>query len=392
MSNPYRVLFSSANTRKFSLAGFIARMPLPMMGIGIITMLSQLDAGYALAGAVSATFVLTYALASPQISRLVDQLGQSRILPFATMISIAGIIMLLMCAYYQLPSWTLFIGALLAGSMPSMSAMVRARWSAIYTGQPELQTAYSLETVLDEVSFITGPPLSVGLSVMIFPQAGPLAAAILLAIGVLCLVMQRDSEPAIEDRFSVLHNSRSVIKLSGVRSLIFLMIMMGFIVGTIDIVSVAFAELKGHPAAASLILSTYAVGSCLAGLLFGALKFNLSGRNLLLLGALATALAILPVLMINTIMGLSMVVFVSGLFFAPTMIVAISLVEAMVPSHKLTEGITWLLAGLNIGVAMGAALAGQLIDLHGVSAGFYIAVMAGGGVLVTAIWIHQRRI
>jgi len=31
-----------------------------------------------------------------------------------------------------------------------------------HRGRPELQTAYALESVLDEVCFIVGPPLSVG--------------------------------------------------------------------------------------------------------------------------------------------------------------------------------------------------------------------------------------
>ncbi|VTN09169.1 Uncharacterised protein [Raoultella terrigena] len=48
-----------------------------MAGIGIITLFSQ-QGGYALAGAISATFVLTYALLSPQISRYVDRYGQLR--------------------------------------------------------------------------------------------------------------------------------------------------------------------------------------------------------------------------------------------------------------------------------------------------------------------------
>ena len=32
--------------------------------------------------------------------------------------------------------------------------MVRARWTALYRGQPQLQTAYALESVLDELCFI----------------------------------------------------------------------------------------------------------------------------------------------------------------------------------------------------------------------------------------------
>ncbi|SUQ23715.1 Major Facilitator Superfamily [Vibrio mimicus] len=122
MPNPYSELFDTHGTKGFSLAGLIARIPLPMTGIGIITMLSQLRGSYGLAGAVAATFVLTYALLSPQISRLVDRHGQGRVLPTAAGISVMGILLLVVCSHWQMPDWTLFIGAVLAGFMPSMSA------------------------------------------------------------------------------------------------------------------------------------------------------------------------------------------------------------------------------------------------------------------------------
>lgn len=129
MAQPYRELFAAPGTRGFALAGLLARIPLPMIGIGIITMLSQLRGSYALAGAVSASFVLSYALLSPQVSRWVDRRGQSRVLPLATAISVLGLLLLLGATWWQAPDWTLFAGAVLAGFMPSMSAMVRARWT-----------------------------------------------------------------------------------------------------------------------------------------------------------------------------------------------------------------------------------------------------------------------
>ena len=51
---------------------------------------------------------------------------------------------------------------------------------------------------------------------------------------------------------------------------------------------------------------------------------------------------------------LAAAVLLAGVFFAPTMIVAMALVERNVPERQLTEGLTWLLAGLNVGVAIGA--------------------------------------
>ncbi|WP_199265468.1 MFS transporter [Alcaligenes faecalis] len=388
MAQPYRELFAAPGTRGFALAGLLARIPLPMIGIGIITMLSQLRGSYALAGAVSASFVLTYALVSPQVSRWVDRRGQSRVLPLATAISVLGLLLLLGATWWQAPDWILFAGAMLAGFMPSMSAMVRARWTAIYRGQDRLQTAYSLETVLDEVTFIAGPPLSVGLAVAVFPQAGVLAAALLLVAGVSALLLQKGSEPPIQVQEQ---GSRpSVLRLNSVRLLALLMVAMGVIVGTVDIVSVAFAEQMGQPGAASLVLSAYALGSCVAGLVFGGLKLNIPLHRLLLLGGVATAATTLPLLLVASVAQLAGAVLLAGLFFAPTMIVAMSLVERVVPEQQLTEGMTWLLAGLNIGVAMGAAASGRMVDQGGASSGFMVALYAAALIVLLALCSYQR--
>lgn len=389
MANAYRALFAAPGTSGFALAGLLARLPLPMTGIGIITLLAQLRGSYALAGAVSATFVLVYALASPQISRWVDRHGQATVLPLASAASVVGMLLLLLASYWQAPDWLLFPCAAMAGCMPSMSAMVRARWTALYRGQPRLQTAYSLETVFDEMSFIAGPPLSVGLCVGLFPQAGVLLAALLLAVGTAALAMQRATQPQLVAHTAGQPN-RSVMAIAEVRLLALLMVAMGMIVGTIDITSVAFAELLGQPLAASIVLSAYALGSCAAGLAFGALKFDAPLHRLLLWGGAATALTTLPLLLVASLPALAASVLLAGMFFAPTMIVVMSLVERAVPDQQLTEGMTWLLAGLNIGVALGAAATGQLVDLAGAQAGFAISVGACAAVLLLSIWVSRR--
>jgi len=47
MSNPYIELFAAPGAKAFTLAGLVARIPLPMTGIGIIAMMSQLRGSYA---------------------------------------------------------------------------------------------------------------------------------------------------------------------------------------------------------------------------------------------------------------------------------------------------------------------------------------------------------
>ncbi|BCQ63596.1 hypothetical protein PBOI14_53460 [Pseudomonas sp. Boi14] len=288
----------------------------------------------------------------------------------------------------QAPHWTLFLCAALAGCMPSMSAMVRARWTELYRGQPQLQTAYALESVLDEVCFIVGPPLSVGLSVGLFPEAGPLAALLMLVLGVSVFVMQKSTEPPVHPHEE--GHAGSIIRSVEIRLLLLLMTAMGTIVGVVDVVSVAFAQQQGQPAAASIVLSVYAIGSCLAGIAFGALKLATPLPRLFMYGGIATALTTLPLLLASNILGLSLAVFVAGLFFSPTLIVAMALVERSVPPAKLTEGLTWLVTGLSIGVALGAAGSGALVDQFGARSGFWLALAGGAVVLGAALQSYRR--
>lgn len=382
MANPYFTLFSAPGSKAFSSAGLIARLPISMTGIGIITMLSQVRGSYWLAGAVAATFAFSMALLAPQIARAADRYGQNRVLPYATGVSALALLLLLICTHYRAPDWTLFVFAALAGGMPSISAMVRARWSEIYRGTPQLHTAFSFESVLDEVAFIVGPPIAVGLSVALFPEAGPLAAALLLVAGVSAFAWQKSTQPPVYPRNN--QRQRAILAMPSMQILVLALIALGTIVGTVDVISVAFAEQQGQPAAASIVLSVYAGGSCLAGLIFGAIKLPSPLPRQFLYAAFATALTTLPLLWVHNVLTLAAAMFVAGLFFAPTMIVAMGLVERLVPPSRLTEGLTWMVTGLGVGVALGAALAGLAIDAVGIKAGFGVTLTAGLVVLLVA--------
>ncbi|MBB5084497.1 MFS transporter [Nonomuraea endophytica] len=385
MANPYAALFRTPGAVAFSLAGFVGRMPISMTGIGVLTMLSQMRGGYALAGAVAATFTLSTALAGPQVSRLVDRLGQGRVLLPAAGLSVAGLAALLLCARSGAPAWTLFVFAALAGTLPNLAAMVRARWTHAHRGSPHLHTAFSLESVVDELTFVIGPALSVALSTALFPEAGPLVAGVLLIAGVLLLVPQRRTEPPVQRYDAAAGRGRSAVRIPAVRLLALLLAAGGVIVGTVDVVSVAFAAQAGAPASAGFVLAAYAGGSALSGLAFGALRLTVPLPRLLLISVTGTALTTVPLLFAGGVAALAGAVFAAGLFFAPTMIVVMRLVERAVPASSLTEGMTWAITGLSAGIALGAAIAGALVDRHGPAGGFGVAVAAGALALALAV-------
>ena len=383
MLNAYRNLFTAPGSTGFVLAGLLARLPLSMTGIGLITMLSQQRGAYTLAGMVSACFALSIAVLAPRISALVDRYGQFKVLPFAAASSALSMLALLACARWQGPDWLLLVLAAAVGSLPSMPAMVRARWTTIYSGTPQLQTAFALEGVLDDLAFIVGPPLSVGLSMLLFPEAGPLAAALFLIIGVGLFVVQRSTEPPVNPlAHTDTSSAPSMLRQPVVRTLALFMLAQGIIVGVIDVASVAFATAQGQPGMASVVLSFYALGSCAMGLLFGTLRLQMPlSRQIVWVGA-SVAISALPLLLASNLTALTVAVLLAGITFGPTITVAMSLVEQQVQTHRLTEGMTWLLTGLASGVALGAAAAGWLIDHWGAQQSFALALVAGA-----AMWL-----
>ncbi|MBT2396877.1 MFS transporter [Streptomyces sp. ISL-100] len=389
MPSPYRAIFAAPGTKAFSVAGFFGRIPISMMGIGIVTMISELTGRYGLAGALSATLAMAAAVMGPQISRYVDRYGQRRILRPATLVAVAAVAGLLICAQQGAPDWTLFVFAAGAGCVPSVGSMVRARWAEIYRGSPrELHTAYSWESIADEVCFIFGPIIAIGLSTAWFPEAGPLLAAVFLAIGVFWLTSQRATEPVPHPRDE--HTGGSALASRGLQVLVATFVAVGAIFGSIDVVTVAFAEEQGHKAAASLVLAVYALGSCLAGAVFGLLHLKGRASTRWLVGVCAMAVSMIPLLLAGNLPLLAVALFVAGLSIAPTMVTTMALIEQHVPRTKLTEGMTWTGTGLAVGVALGSSAAGWVVDAAGADAGYAVPVAAGALAALVAFLGYRR--
>ncbi|NYI03134.1 MFS transporter [Allostreptomyces psammosilenae] len=392
MPSPYREIFRAPGTLGFSSAGFVARMPVSMLGIGVVTMLSAREGAYGLAGAVSATLALAAAVIAPQISRLVDRHGQRRVLLPSSALALAGVVGLLLCARLDAPSWTLFPFAVLAGSAPNMGAMVRARWVEVHRGTPRLHTAYSFEAVLDELTFILGPIVSVWLCTQVFPEAGPAAAGVLLAVGVTLFVAQRRTEPPVRARLRDAAGAAdgdgdggSAIRSAGLRLLVVTFLATGAIFGAVDVTVVAFADELGQTEWASVALACFAGGSCLAALLFGLLKPSGPPARRFQLGVLAMALGTVPLLFVTNLPLLSAAGFLMGLCISPTMITVTALTERLVPPSKLTEGMTWTTTGLAAGVAAGSSVSGWVIDGYGARTAFWVPVAAAAIAAVLAL-------
>ncbi|WP_018237860.1 MFS transporter [Ensifer sp. BR816] len=390
MSNPYAEIFRAPGAKGFSAAGFIARLPIAMAPIGIVAMLSQTHGEYWLAGAVSATFALTNALVSPHISRLVDRHGQTAVVVPTTIVSVLAFLALVAAANQNWPDWALFVSAFLAAAMPSMPALLRARWTEIFRNRPELNTAFAFESSADELVYIAGASLSVGLGVSLFPEAGMLASTIFLALGTLAFILQRSTEPKPRDSEDDAPQG-SAIRLRPVQIITLALVFVGSTFATAEVSAVAITKELGEPNAASVVIGVYAIGSFVLGLVLGALNPTMPLHRQLLIAVSALAITSWPLLVADTVPILALAVFVSGIAISPTFITAFGLIERRVPSSMLTEGVTWVTTGIGIGMALGAFIAGWVVDNFGAQNGFWVSVVASAATVAT-IGLGQRNL
>ncbi|MQY12919.1 hypothetical protein SRB5_30580 [Streptomyces sp. RB5] len=383
MLGPYRAVYARPGTVAFSVAGFVGRMPMAMAGLGIVTMMSQLTGRYGLAGSITATLGFATALLGPQISRLTDRYGQRRVVRPAALISVAALGLLCLTAREGWPDWLLFVFAAVAGCIPNVGSLVRARWALIYRdeGGDRLHTAYALESVVDEICFIVGPFLAIGLSTAVVPEAGPLLAAGFLLVGVWWLTAQRATEPPPHPPGH--RAGPSALRARGIPWLMAAFVATGALLAGTEVSTVAFADEEGRKAAASVVLALWALGSGTAGLVFGLVRPKGPLSRRFLLGVTAMAVSMIPLQLVSSLSLLTVALFLSGMAVAPTMVTTMGMVEKLVPPARLTEGMTWVGTGLSVGAAFGSAVAGWAIDGGGSRAGF--AVPGVSGVLAVAV-------
>ncbi len=384
----YLEIFRIPGTRRFSAAGFVGRMPMSMVGLGVILVVSAATGRYAIAGAVAATGSLCYAAVAPLAGRLTDRLGQGRVLRPLTAVFGAGAVAFIACAQLRAPLWTLFVtAALFMAAMPSLGSLVRSRWSALLGDSPLLHTAFSFESVADELIFVTGPALVTILATQVLPVAGIVVAAVLAVTGSLLLATQRGTEPRARPRQ---HASGRAATTAGMPVIMAVFAGLGAMFGTIDLSTVAFASEHHHKPLAGLILGTYALGSATGGLWYGARHWRapLHRRFLITLAGMAAGVA--PLWAMPNVPVLFGVIFFSGLAISPTLIGGFSLIERKMPPGLLTEGMSLLSTAIGVGLALGPPVAGRLIDAHGARWGYLFALGCGIAALAAGLLGARR--
>ena len=391
MLKAYGTLLRIPGGFKFSSAGFIGRMPIAMDSLAIIFIVVAATDSYALAGVLTAVGSIVVGAAELYWSRQADQRGQAKILRLAVPIRIIAFLIFVFLVSKDAPIWTWFVSLIIAESTAiNAGGLVRRRWLHTLKNNPDnkdghlVNTAYSWEAMVDEFVFIVGPVVATTCAIKIAPSAGILAGLIFLAIGLPSLAAMKSTEPPAEPR-NEQEPHPPILKNRIVQSIVFPCAFLGGFFGAVGITVVGFAEELNHPESTGWLLAIWAVGSAVAALVNGAIKFKSSQATRFLIYLVGLTIGTIPLLFTQTITALAIALFVNGLFIAPLIVNAYGTVENAVPAGQITEALTWVIAGMPLGGAISSALAGVVIDNSGAQMAFWVPLGFMFAAIVTTL-------
>lgn len=419
--SPFLRLFAYPGAAGFCLAAVLARLPLGMMGLGIVLALNHIYDNWTSAGLMSAVYTLCAALVTPFYARLFDRFGQRRVGLAALLIQTMAILGFAFGAMRKVPLGMLFVLAALMGlTQFAFGALVRTRWAWVLRDDRTnlLNTAYALESGLDECVFILGPILSAYLATSVSPVSQLFLPAAALLVGGLAFFSMRSTEPPaivrmessaaraadhspVDDGGSVrpadsdgMQGARSALAYPGIFLLLVIFVIFNMSFSAVDVSVTALTKAMGREGAVGLQLALFALGSFCGAMIFGSVRLKGSRwRYLVIFLTLLTAGYVVFRLVMDNLVFLGLAEVLSGLCVSPIFATGNLIVRENVESRALTEGLSWLSTGGSVGTSLGSTLAGITLDRFGPHGGMTIPAIVTFCAIPLAVlgWVFSMR-
>jgi predicted MFS family arabinose efflux permease len=384
----YRPLLRTPGAAAFFLAASVGRTGIAMTGLGLVWLLHARTGSYGTAGLAAAGFSLAEALIGPQLARLVDRFGQTRVLPFSLLAHGAAIVGVLIATT---PA-ALIAAATCAGAVvPQLGALSAARWAHLLRDRraDELPAAFSLESLANAAAFLLGPVLVSSLGAAGDPIVATLIAAALILGGGGALAAQRRTAPsparAHAERARGRAGARSTLLRPAFVLLALLNLAIGLYFGTMAISVSSFAVSHGVPGVAAPIIAASGLSGLLSGWLYGRRRHAAPPRRQLVIATAYLACTALLLPFAPSAVWLGAAVVVTEAAVPPVLALLNVLTEKAVAPAVLTQAFTWSNSASAAGSALAASLAGRAADAWGSAAALALAPAAGLVLLILAL-------
>ena len=385
-SATYRTLLRSPGAAAFFLAAAVGRVGIAMTSLGIVWLVHARTGSYPAAGLVTGGFAVAEAVAGPQLARLIDRFGQSRVLPPVLLAHAAAVATLLALVADGTSDWLMLAGGALVGAtIPQLGALSPVRWVALLRDEPAaLPTAFALESLSNEVAYLAGPVLVSILGASGHPADGTVLAAGLVVAGGLSFAAQRRTAPPVAGP-AERHRAGRALSRPGFVVLVGVNLVIGGFFGAMQISVTAFALEHGAAGAAAALFTVLSCASLLAGWLYGLHHWRTAPRVQLAVAATALAIGCLPLLRAGSLSELGLSLALTGLAIPVVLILCSVLAEVAVHRSVLTQAFVWLNSASAAGSAGAAAVAGWAVGTFGAHGGFAVASIATGVMALLAV-------
>jgi MFS family permease len=367
----------------------LSRLPIGINALAVVLFLRHTTGSFAVAGGVAGGLAAGAGLGTPVVGRLVDRLGARVLLPLAVLHAIV-LGLLVIGGKADAPTSALVAAGLIAGaSVPPTSSVQRTLWPLLLGERVDLrQAAFALDSVGIEVLFITGPLLTGVIAAVASPEAALGVSAFAVIAGTIAFLAQPTVRESVRGSGGEKRDLIGALRSAGVRTIVLISIPPGIGLGMCEVALPAFSYEHGAAQRAGLLLAIWSGGSAVGGVIYGVIRRPPLQRVHLLVGMLLP-LSILPLAIAPSLAAMALLVIPAGVFIAPLLATRNELIGWVAPPDARTEAYTWPQTAFVGGIAVGAALAGGIVEASGPSPAFVVAAAVAG--IGAVIAVARRR-
>ncbi|UJW36517.1 MFS transporter [Saccharothrix sp. AJ9571] len=362
---------------------FFARLPVTAMGITLtLHVVSDLGRGYGEAGLVGTASTAGSALGAPLVGRMIDRYGLRPVVLVCGTVSATYFL-----STPHLPYLALVLVALPAGVLAVPAGSIARQVLAALVPETQRRTAYSLDTVSLEVTFMIGPATGILLSTQ-FSSAVALTSIGALSGAVAALLYL--TNPPVRAGHEAITGTRPPLRSWLSRELIAtLLIAVGalFVLVGMELAALASLRENGEVGWTGVVIAVMCVASLVGGIAHGAVHRSLSQVTLMVLLAVLT----IPVGLVDSPWWLLALVLVpANVVCAPTIAATTEAVTSLAPVRVRGEAMGLQDSATRIGLALGGPVVGFVMDHSSPGWGFVASGLGGLLLASTGILLRLR--
>lgn len=400
----YRQVLQRPGVLPVLVLGFFARIPFASLGL-LLTLhcVMTLGRSYLEAGIIVTVSTLGTAIANPWRGRLVDTKGLRRAVLPSILIQSTTLIAAAFVPFSALIGLA-FLGGLFG--LPVWSVM-RTSLSVLIPPQ-QRRTAFALDSVGTELVFMIGPAAITVAAISAGTTLSLVVVGVLVALAGIglfivnpptrseqlvlpvklpkpleaaeaAMLAQHDALgekrlaedlatgqiPVVEaDAPTERVTARSALLTAGGMTILLAMGIGSLIFTATDLSIVAMLDAQGRTGAIAVVMSLWAAGSLVGGLVYGAMTRAVPPLWVLLgLGTLSLPVAIAGTT--GSLLALALTVMLAGVCVAPIITATSESISHRVPEEVRGEAMGWHGTSLTVGAAAGSPVIGAVIDAFG---------------------------